>query len=112
MHIDNAAVLEPWNGLSDEQVVARVLAGETALFEVLMRRHTERLYRAVRAITRDERVAEDVLLRTFVNAYAHLREFNGTNRFDTWLTRMAIAESLERVRRRRAAEGLDAPRQH
>jgi hypothetical protein len=38
MHVVNAAVLEQWNTLSDEQVVADVLEGQTALFEVLMRR--------------------------------------------------------------------------
>ena len=41
MHVVNAAVLEDWNELSDEQVVADVLAGHTALFELLMRRHNE-----------------------------------------------------------------------
>ena len=48
--------------LSDEQVVTGVLSGDTALFEVLMRRYNERLYRAARAILRDESEAEDVML--------------------------------------------------
>ena len=47
--------------LRDEEVVARVLAGETALFEILMRRYNQRLYRITRAIVRDEREAEDVI---------------------------------------------------
>ena len=99
MDMDNSAVLEPWNGVTDEQVVARVLAGQTALFEVLMRRHTERLYRTARAITRDDQEAEDVVLQAFLHAYARLQEFNGTNRFGAWITRMAIAQSLARARR-------------
>ena len=57
----SAAVLERWAALPDEQVVEQVLDGQTALFEVLMRRHNERLYRAARAIVRDEREAEDVM---------------------------------------------------
>ena len=73
--------------LSDEQVVARVLAGQTALFEVLMRRHNERLYRAARAILRDENEAEDVMQQAYVNAYSHLRQFDGRSKFSTWLTR-------------------------
>src|SRR5678816_4242724 len=52
MHIVSAPVLDGWTLLSDEQVVTRVLAGQTALFEILMRRHNERIYRAARAILR------------------------------------------------------------
>ena len=77
MHVVSAAVLERWNTLSDEQVVDQILAGQTAMFEVLMRRHNERLYRAARAILRDETEAEDVMQQAYVNAYAHLRQFDG-----------------------------------
>ena len=100
MHVVNAAVLEQWNALSDEQVVADVLDGQTALFEVLMRRHNERVYRAARAIVRDEAEAEDVMQQAYVNAYANLRQFNGQALFSTWLTRIVINESLARVRRK------------
>ena len=85
---------------SDEEVVRQVLAGQTALFELLMRRYNERLYRAARAITRDDREAEDVIQQAYVNAYANLRQFKGNAQFATWLTRIAINEALARVRRR------------
>jgi RNA polymerase sigma-70 factor (ECF subfamily) len=104
MHVVNAVVLEQGNTLSDEQVVADVLEGHTALFEVLMRRHNERAYRAARAIVRDEAEAEDVMQQAYVNAYANLRQFNKLARFSTWLTRIVINESLARVRRKRRYE--------
>lgn len=107
MHVVNGAVLEQWNQLSDEEVVAQVLRGQTALFEVLMRRHNERVYRAARAIVRDDREAEDVMQQAYVNAYAHLRQFNGHARFSTWLTRIAVNEALARVRRLRRYEPFD-----
>ncbi len=107
MHVVSAAVLEQWNGLPDEQVVAQVLTGQTALFEVLMRRYNERLYRAARAIVRDEREAEDVMQQAYVNAYTHLRQFAGTAKFSTWLTKIAINEALARVRRRQRYEPFD-----
>ncbi|MBI2221731.1 MAG: RNA polymerase sigma factor [Acidobacteria bacterium] len=107
MYVVSAAVLEQWNGLSDEQVVAQVLRGQTALFEVLMRRYNERIYRAARAIVRDEREAEDVMQQAYVNAYAHLRQFSGAARFSTWLTKIAINEALARVRRRQRYEPFD-----
>lgn len=100
MHVVNAAVLERWNQLNDEEVVGAILEGQTALYEILMRRYNERVYRAARAIVRDEKEAEDVMQQAYVNAYANLRQFNGQARFSTWLTRIAINEALARVRRR------------
>jgi RNA polymerase sigma-70 factor (ECF subfamily) len=91
--------LERWSALSDEQVVSQVVDGQTALFEILMRRHNERLYRAARAILRDDTEAEDVIQQAYVNAYAHLRQFDGRSTFATWLTRIAVNEAISRARR-------------
>ena len=107
MHIVNAPVLERWNTLTDEEVVSGVLEGHTALFEILMRRHNERVYRAARAILNDESEAEDVMQQAYVNAYAHLQQFDGRAQFSTWLTRITINEALARVRRRRAYQSVD-----
>jgi RNA polymerase sigma-70 factor (ECF subfamily) len=107
MHVVSAPVLEGWALLSDEQVVTRVLAGQTALFEVLMRRHNERLYRAARAILRNESEAEDVMQQAYVNAYSHLRQFDGRSKFSTWLTRIAVHEALARARRRGRYMAMD-----
>jgi RNA polymerase sigma-70 factor (ECF subfamily) len=84
---------------SDVDVIEQVLRGDTALFELLMRRYNERVYRAVRAILRDDHEAEDVMQQAYVNAFTHLRQFNGAAQFPTWLTRIAINEALARVRR-------------
>ena len=43
MHLVSTPVLEQWNSLTDEQVVAQVLSGQTALFEVVMLRYNERI---------------------------------------------------------------------
>jgi RNA polymerase sigma-70 factor (ECF subfamily) len=99
MAVVSASILDR-GAISDEQVVTRVLAGETALFEVLMRRYNERLYRAARAILRDDSEAEDVMQQAYVNAYAHLRQFDGRSKFSTWLTRIAVHEALARARKR------------
>lgn len=86
--------------LSDADVVARVLAGETALFELILRRYNQRIYRTVRGIVRDESEAEDVMQQAYVNAFASLRQFEGRASLATWLTRIAINEALARVRPR------------
>jgi len=91
----------------DEQIVARVLEGETALYEIIMRRYNQRLYRAARAILRDDSEAEDVLQDTYVRAYQHLRQFAGRAKFSTWLTRIAVNEALARVERRTRFDAID-----
>lgn len=91
----------------DETVVQEILDGNTTLFELLMRRYNERLYRTARSIVRDDLEAEDVIQQAYVNAYAHLSQFNGSARFSTWLTRIAINEALARVRRRGRYETFD-----
>lgn len=91
----------------DVDVIEQILGGQTSLFELLMRRHNERVYRAARSIVRDEQEAEDVMQQTYVNAFTHLRQFNGAARFSTWLTRIAINEALARVRRRGRYEAFD-----
>jgi RNA polymerase sigma-70 factor, ECF subfamily len=70
------------------------------LFELLMRRHNERVYRVARAILRDDTEAEDVMQQAYVNAYVHLRQFDRRASFVTWLTRIAVHEALARARRR------------
>src|ERR1051325_7431728 len=102
-----SAVARERSELSDEQIVEQVLAGDTVLFELLMRRYNERIYRAARAITRDEREAEDVMQQAYVNAFTNLRQFRGHAQFATWLTRIAINEALGRVRRRGRYEAFD-----
>jgi RNA polymerase sigma-70 factor (ECF subfamily) len=86
--------------ISDDEVVQRVRAGETGLFEVVMRRYNQRLYRVARAIVRDDAEAEDVIQQAYVNAYRHLDQFAGRAMFSTWLTRIAVHEALARARRR------------
>ena len=92
---------------SDAETIQQVLDGNTAMFELLMRRYNERVYRAARSIVRDEQEAEDVMQQAYVNAFTHLRQFNGSAQFSTWLTKIAINEALARVRRRGRYEPFD-----
>lgn len=87
--------------LSDAQVVARVRSGECALFEILMRRHNQKLYRVVRAILKDEHDVEEVMQQAYLNAFLHLHQFQERSRFSTWLIRIALNEAFGRRRRLR-----------
>ncbi|HEV2194850.1 MAG TPA: RNA polymerase sigma factor [Candidatus Acidoferrum sp.] len=97
MEILEKARVEGW---TDEEVVDRVLAGETELYEIIMRRYNQRLYRVVISILRDANETEDVMQDAYVRAYEHLSQFEGRAAFSTWLTRIAVYEALARLRKR------------
>lgn len=91
--------------VTDEELVRRIVAGDAALFEILMRRHNQRIYRAVRAVLRSDEDAEDVMQQAYLNAYQALHQFAGDAQFSTWLTRIAVNEALGRRRKRMRSHG-------
>jgi RNA polymerase sigma-70 factor (ECF subfamily) len=97
--------------MSDEEVVLRVRDGDTPLFEVLMRRYNQRMYRMARAILQNDADAEDAVQQAYFNAFRHLDQFGGRARFSTWLIRIAVHQALSQRRRRRGrrSDGADAP---
>src|SRR5438445_11673530 len=98
--VDQVVTRQAAVGLSDEQCIERVLAGETALYEVVMRRYNTRLYRVARAILKNDAEAEDVMQDAYVRAFQHLDQFAGRAKFSTWLTRIAVHEASARLHRR------------
>jgi RNA polymerase sigma-70 factor (ECF subfamily) len=102
--IKEKASAESW---TDLEVVERVKAGDSALYEIIMRRYNQRLYRVARAILRDDAEAEDVMQDTYVHAYQHLDQFAGTAHFSSWLTRIAVHGALRRLRLRRRNQQLE-----
>jgi RNA polymerase sigma-70 factor, ECF subfamily len=97
-------------GWADEEIVRRILHGDLALFELLMRRHNQRVYRAIRSILRDDSESEDVMQDAYVRAYEHLAQFEGRAQFSTWLTRIAVNEALKRLAARGKLDPLDEER--
>jgi len=87
--------------LSDEQVATRVVAGDTGAFELLMRRHNQRLFRTARAVLRNEADALDALQDAYLRIYNGLGGFEDRAKLATWMTRIVFNESI-RLRERRA----------
>jgi len=86
---------------SDDEraLVRRVLAGDRAQFECLMRRYNRRLYRLARATLRDDAEAEDALQEAYLSAYRSMSQFRGDATLATWLSRLVLNECLGRLRR-------------
>ena len=96
------------SALPDAEIVRRVRAGERALFEILMRRHNQRVYRAARAVVKDEAEVEDVMQQAYINAFTHLDQFEERSQFSTWLIRIALNEAFGRRRKMQRNESMTA----
>ena len=93
--------------LSDVTIIERVRNGDSAAFELIMRRYNQRMFRIVRSILDDDDEAADVVQEVFVRAYERLHQFEERALFSTWLTRLAINEAGARRRKRQRVCSLD-----
>jgi RNA polymerase sigma-70 factor (ECF subfamily) len=91
----------------DEDFVCRTQSGDLDAFDELVRRHQQRIYRTLIAITRNPAEAEDGLQNVFLSAFQNIGSFQGNSKFLTWLTRIAINEGTGRLRARKETESLE-----
>lgn len=89
------------HGIADAEIARRVAAGDQEAFHLLMRRHNQTLYRAARAILRDDAEAEDAVQEAYLRAYGAMGGFRDEAKLSTWLVRIVVNEALGRARRRR-----------
>lgn len=85
------------NESSDEQLIERsvgVPGGDVRVFELLVRRHQERVLANCRYLTGSATDAEDLAQEVFVKAFFGLRRFEGRSKFSTWLQRIKINHCL------------------
>src|SRR5579872_1046541 len=85
----------------DVALVERVRGGDVAAFDELVRKYERQVFRIAQHITQNREDAEDVMQDAFLKAYEKLDQFQGNSKFYTWLVRIAVNESLMRLRRRR-----------
>lgn len=86
-------------------LVAAARGGDTAAFELIMRRHNRLLYRTAYAILGNEADAEETVQEAYLKAFVHLGGFAGQARLSTWLVKIAVNEALGRLRRRMPGSG-------
>ena len=87
------------DSLSDEELVARVINGQTHLYEVLMRRLNARMFRISLSFIGDDMEAEDIMQNAYIYAYRNLAKFNNQAKFNTWITRILINECILRKKK-------------
>ncbi len=85
--------------LSDAEIIAKVLAGDDAAYEGIMRRYNRMLFRIARGIVRNDDDAMDVLQESYVKAYRALSQFNGPSGFPSWIARIVVNQALSQARK-------------
>ena len=95
--------------ISEADIVKRILAGEKELYEILIRRNNQKLYRTIRSYIQDSAELEDIMQNTYLKAFEKLYQFKHTAQFSTWLIRIGINETLARLRTSRKIISLSNP---
>lgn len=86
----------------ESDVLAQARLGDTRAFGELVSRYERKIFRLAQHITQNREDAEDVLQETFLKAYEHLDQFQGNSKFYTWIVRIAVNQSLMKLRRRKS----------
>src|SRR6201992_1101134 len=84
----------------DILLVNRAREGDVQAFEQLVKQYDRQVFRIAQHITQNREDAEDVVQDAFLKAYEKLEQFQGNSKFYTWLVRIAVNESLMRLRKR------------
>ncbi|MBI3669214.1 MAG: sigma-70 family RNA polymerase sigma factor [Acidobacteria bacterium] len=84
-----------------EALVDRAVAGEKQAFDQIIRLHEAYVYRICPGITGNTDDAEDAMQNAFLKAFLSLSQFRREARFRSWLTRIAINEALQRLRKQK-----------
>ncbi len=98
MNASAAIEVGPVRVLSDEDLVGRIVGGDQAALRVLMQRHNQILFRTARSILKNDNDAEDAVQEAWMHAYRAMAGFRSEARLSTWLVRIAVNESLGRLR--------------
>ena len=87
--------------MSNEMLVSMAKSGDVNAFFELIKRHADKVFQATYRVTRNRQDAEDALQEAFLNAFTHMKDFEGRSSFSTWLTRIAINSALMILRKKR-----------
>jgi RNA polymerase sigma-70 factor, ECF subfamily len=90
-------------GIFDESsLVQKAREGDAEAYNQLVNQYSRKIYRLAKHITQNDEDAEDVLQETFLKGFEHLGDFHGQSKFYTWIVRIAVNESLMKLRKRKS----------
>ena len=94
---------------TDAELLASHCAGDPEAFTELVRRHRDRLWAVALRTTGNPEEANDALQDALISAYRRAESFRGDSAVTTWLHRIVVNASLDRLRRRSVRTWVPLP---
>jgi len=98
--------------ITEKEIVNRIISGEKELFEILIRRNNQKLYRIIRGYIIDNQEIDDIMQNTYLKAFEKLHQFKHNAEFSTWLIRIGINEALFRLKEKSKLSRLNQQSVH
>ncbi len=89
-----------YSKIPENEVISRILSGEKELYEILMRRNNQKLFRVIRGYMNEQNEIEDIMQDTYLIAYEKLWQYKQNAQFSTWLIRIGINQALARIKQK------------
>ncbi len=102
--------MQKLNQLTDEQLVAAYAKGSNEAFDVLLSRHSDRIYNYIQHIVKDSALADDIFQETFVKAITTIKQgrYTETGKFGAWLSRIAHNLVIDNFRQEKSENTFSA----
>jgi RNA polymerase sigma factor (sigma-70 family) len=84
---------------TDAAIIAKVLEGDLALFEILIRRNNAFLYKIGRSYNYNHEDTQDLMQDSFVDAYSNLKKFEQRSSFKTWIIKIMLNNCYRKKQR-------------
>lgn len=90
--------MEKFDSLSDEALIVKIIEGHAALYEIIIKRYNQQLFRIIRGYLSNKNDVQDVMQSTYLKAFENLEQFRAEARLSTWLIRIGINEALKKIK--------------
>lgn len=85
--------------MTDSEIITSILKGDTTKFRILVERYQKMIFRTCNGFVHNKEDADDLTQETFIQAYQSLSDFKMKSAFSTWLYRIAVNASLNKIRK-------------
>jgi len=85
-----------WEQYPDTEIIQKIVRGEIALFEMLIRRYNPFLYKTGRSYGYNHQDAQDLMQETYINVYLNLAKFENRSSFKTWITKIMVNHCFQK----------------
>ncbi len=81
---------------ADTEIISRIIGGETALFEIIIRRYNSYLFKVGRSYNFSSEDTQDLMQDTYLSCFSGLKQFEGRSSFKTWIVKIMLHHCYQR----------------